>query len=93
MQIRTPRRVGASRVNGDDFHIGFEVEQLPESFGRIQSGYTQTVGGEVSLTDKLSVNVDEKISSERNQGSISPSLGDTRSQGESRLYLKYKNVF
>ncbi|MBI4308785.1 MAG: translocation/assembly module TamB domain-containing protein, partial [Candidatus Omnitrophica bacterium] len=55
-------RMGLRKKLSDDLNVGFELEQLPARPGRQQSsGYSKQLEGELSITDKFSLNIEEKI--------------------------------
>jgi len=86
-------KMGLKKRIGDDLNVGFALEESPALTSR-QQEYSRTLEGELSITEKLSVNVAEKLNPSRSDTQTgASSQADNRSQGESLLYLKYKNTF
>ncbi len=87
-------RFGIRRQISEGLRVGFELEQLQLRPGdpATRPEYYRTLHGEYALTDKLSVDLDERLRPRR-EGSTGISSGDGQAQNESRLYLRYKNLF
>jgi hypothetical protein len=83
------RKMEVKKKLTSDVNVGFEYEELPARVGQ-QAENTKTLQSALSLSEKFSLNLDEKFST-----SYDSALSGTqsRSQEESRLYLKYKNNF
>lgn len=85
-------KMGVKKKIADDLSVGFALEQSPTLTGQ-QPEYSRTLEGELSITERVSFNVAERLNPQRSDTQNTSTQGDTRSQNESLLYLKYKNTF
>ena len=84
------KRVGLKKKLTDDFKIGLELEQVPGQPGET-TAYARKLEGEMSMTSHLSVNVSKKILPE--EKSAPKTTQEIQQEGETQVYLKYKENF
>jgi hypothetical protein len=86
---------GLRRKLGETFNVGMQVEERQSPVGRDQNlGYSRTLGGQMNVTDKLSVNVARKyLPANRDATTGVNSSTQTQKDNESQIYLQYKQRF
>ena len=84
--------MGLTTSVADKLKLGYEVEQPKEENKSSGNTSTQTVTGEVKITDTISVNAEKKLNQINTQQELSQEEKPAE-EGEEKLYLKFKKKF
>ncbi len=96
MESSSDRNLDLKKQLTSDFKIGLGLEQVPQPnvTSNQQTEYSKKLEGEMSLTERLSVNVGQQILQDQGNShstTADPTTGSHRE--ESEIFLKYKNTF
>jgi len=87
------RKVGLRKRLTDDINVGVELEQTSTLNGDPVT-YSKKVEGALLMTDHVSFNISKKVLPQANESNGTSSTRDTATQqGETQVYLKYKDQF
>jgi len=85
------KKFGFKKEVSEGLKLGFEVQELPVERDGDPVVYSKKLEGEFKLSDRVTLDILQKVSP--SSQAPAESRGDVKKDGETGVFLKYKNTF